>query len=74
MKTIYLLSGPEEQSGFTGEIVKYIKSDLKNKNSICFIASSSDSFDFNDKFSNICLKWFEAINIDIQVSKMIDRQ
>lgn len=50
MKTIYLLSGPGTTKGYTKEIIKKMKEDLKDANSISFIASSPDNHEKNMKY------------------------
>lgn len=50
MSTIYMLSGPLKNKGFNGNVKKYLKSDLINKNSIAFIASQPLAFEKNDTY------------------------
>lgn len=52
MKKIYLLSGPGSTQGFSNEIATKLKEDLKDKNSVVFIASSPNSYNENDMYVN----------------------
>ncbi len=50
MKKIYLLSGPGTTEGFSKNISKELKKDLKNVRSIAFISSSPSKHEKNIKF------------------------
>ena len=44
MSIIYLLSGPNKDTGFSKEIKEILKQDLKNKKSIAFIPTTPNDY------------------------------
>lgn len=70
----YLLSGPDIEKGFEGEIVDLLKNDLRGKKNICFISSTPDNYEMNDLFFNNCKKWFDNLGLDLNKYSLIDNR
>lgn len=74
MSAYYLFSDFDVDKGFTSEVRDNLLIDIKSDLKIVFIASSPDSFDITDKYSNRYLGWFSDIGINFKSSKVIDNR
>lgn len=70
----YLLSGPDIEKGFEGEIVDLLKNDLRGKRNIYFISSTPDNYEMNDLFFNNCKRWFDDLGLDLNKYLLIDNR
>lgn len=72
MNTYYLISAIDKIEGFKGNIINYLKSDIKENSTIAVIASSFDDYEKNDIYYSKTLKFFENIDIFFSNHNLID--
>ncbi len=72
MQIIYMFSGVDKEKGFSKEQGQYLKKDIKNNMSICFIASTFDNIDSNDIYFIKEIEFFKNIGISFKDEVLID--
>lgn len=70
----YLLSGPDKDKGFEGELISLLKGDLNGKKKLVAIASTPDDYETNDKYFNVGKVWFENLNTTLDEYFLLDNR
>ena len=74
MKTVYLFSNFDNNTGFPKEIGDCIKKDLLVYESLVFISSSPLGYDASDFYSNVNKNWFSTIGINFRKCYLLDNR
>ena len=74
MRINYLFSGISKEQGFNEIQRKYLKKDIKNNDTIVFIATTFDDYEKNDLYYNNLIKHFKNIDITFNKAYLIDNR
>lgn len=72
MRINYLFSGISKEQGFNEIQREYLKKDIKNNDTIVFIATTFDDYEKNDLYYNNLIKHFKNIDITFNKAYLID--
>lgn len=74
MRINYLFSGISKEQGFNKVQREYLKKDIKNNDTIVFIATTFDDYEKNDLYYNNLIKHFKNIDITFNKAYLIDNR
>lgn len=74
MRINYLFSGISKEQGFNEIQREYLKKDIKNNDTIVFIATTFDDYEKNDLYYNNLIKHFKNIDITFNKAYLIDNR
>lgn len=74
MRINYLFSGISKEQGFNKVQREYLKKDIKNNDTIVFIATTFDDYEKNDLYYNNLIKHFKNIDITFSKAYLIDNR
>lgn len=74
MRINYLFSGISKEQGFNKVQKEYLKKDIKNNDTITFIATTFDNYEKNDLYYNNLIKHFKNIDIAFNKTYLIDNR
>ena len=74
MRINYLFSGISKEQGFNKVQKEYLKKDIKNNDTITFIATTFDNYEKNDLYYNNLIKHFKNIDITFNKTYLIDNR
>lgn len=74
MRINYLFSGISKEQGFNKVQKEYLKKDIKNNDTITFIATTFDDYEKNDLYYNNLIKHFKNIDITFSKTHLIDNR
>ena len=74
MRINYLFSGISKEQGFNKVQKEYLKKDIKNNDTITFIATTFDNYEKNDLYYNNLIKHFKNIDITFNKAYLIDNR
>lgn len=74
MRISYLFSGISKEQGFNKVQKEYLKKDIKNNDTITFIATTFDNYEKNDLYYNNLIKHFKNIDITFNKAYLIDNR
>ena len=74
MRINYLFSGISKEQGFNKVQWEYLKKDIKNNDTIVFIATTFDDYEKNDLYYNNLIKHFKNIDITFNKAYLIDNR
>ena len=74
MQINYLFSGISKEQGFNKVQKEYLKKDIKNNDTITFIATTFDNYEKNDLYYNNLIKHFKNIDITFNKAYLIDNR
>ena len=74
MRINYLFSDISKEQGFNEIQREYLKKDIKNNDTIVFIATTFDDYEKNDLYYNNLIKHFKNIDITFNKAYLIDNR
>lgn len=74
MRINYLFSGISKEQGFNEIQREYLKKDIKNNDTIVFIATTFDDYEKNDLYYNNLIKHFKNIDITFNKAYLINNR
>lgn len=74
MRINYLFSDISKEQGFNKVQREYLKKDIKNNDTIVFIATTFDDYEKNDLYYNNLIKHFKNIDITFNKAYLIDNR
>lgn len=74
MRINYLFSDISKEQGFNEIQREYLKKDIKNNDTIVFIATTFDDYEKNDLYYNNLIKHFKNIDITFNKAYLIDNK
>lgn len=74
MRINYLFSDISKEQGFNEIQREYLKKDIKNNDTIVFIATTFDDYEKNDLYYNNLIKYFKNIDITFNKAYLIDNR
>ena len=74
MRINYLFSDISKEQGFNEIQREYLKKDIKNNDTIVFIATTFDDYENNDLYYNNLIKHFKNIDITFNKAYLIDNR
>ena len=74
MRINYLFSGISKEQGFNKVQREHLKKDIKNNDTIVFIATTFDDYEKNDLYYNNLIKHFKNIDITFNKAYLIDNR
>ena len=74
MRINYLFSDISKEQGFNEIQREYLKKDIKNNDTIVFIATTFDDYEKNDLYYNNLIKHFKNIDITFNKAYLIDKR
>ena len=74
MRINYLFSDISKEQGFNEIQREYLKKDIKNNDTIVFIATTFDDYEENDLYYNNLIKHFKNIDITFNKAYLIDNR
>lgn len=74
MGTYYLFSDFDMENGFTDDVANSLSVDIKDSESIVFIASDPDYGIGTDKYAKKYLEWFSKIGIIFKYYRIVDNR